>query len=101
VKFIFGGLVMDSMMDTFVELTDKALPEEDTSKFIEYIGKRERFRAGLMESLLRFTSEEATALLANELRMLKRLQGEKTKLFKELEYSSVPVIQNSIYWSAT
>jgi hypothetical protein len=83
---------MDKTMNTFVKLTDKALPEKDTLKFIEYLGERERFRQGLMESLLRYSREEATVLITNELRMLKRLHGEKTKLLKELEYSSLTAI---------
>jgi hypothetical protein len=80
---------MDSSKNSFVELTDKALPEEDTVKFIEYLGEREQYRKGLMDSLLIFPREEAETLLVKETRVLERLQGERIKLLKEMETVSL------------
>jgi hypothetical protein len=82
---VLGGPPMEMPMNSFVELTDKALPEEDVDKFIEYLSERERYRGSLMDSLLHFTKEEAQTLLARETRVLEKLQEERAKLLKEME----------------
>jgi hypothetical protein len=42
-----------------------------------------------MDSLLIFPREEAETLLVKETRVLERLQGERIKLFKEMEMVSL------------
>jgi hypothetical protein len=88
---------MEKLKDSFVELTDKALPETDVNKFMEYLTERERYRELLMDSLLGFTKEEAQRLLAKETKVFERLQQERIKLLGEMEAVSVEKKASNAY----
>jgi hypothetical protein len=82
---------MESLKKAFVELTDRALPEEDVIKFVKYLDEREAYRPSVMDSLLKFSKEEIESLLLRETQVMKRLQEKRARLLREME--AVPVVR--------
>jgi hypothetical protein len=76
---------MENMKNAFVELTERALPEEDITKFVEYLDEREVYRTGLMDCLLKLSRDEMETLLLKEDQVLQRLQEKRASLLRKME----------------
>lgn len=76
---------MENLKKAFVELTDRALPEEDMTKFMRYLDEREVYRTGLMDSLLKLSGQEMESILVKESRVLEKLREERAKLLEEVD----------------
>jgi hypothetical protein len=69
----------------FSNLTDRALPEGDIDKFIEYLLEREPYAMDLINHRIKLNEEEINNFLSKETRIIERLQQERVKLLQEME----------------
>jgi hypothetical protein len=69
----------------FANLTDHAVSERDIDKFIECLLEREPYAMDLINHRIELTEDEIKDFLSKEAKVLERLEGERTKLLKEME----------------
>jgi hypothetical protein len=77
-------LMQKDKREEFVELTEKALLEEDGDRMIELLQAREVARQHMMVNDIDLR-EKAKEYLSRETKILERLEDEKKKLLKEME----------------
>ena len=76
---------IEELKTAFINLTGKALPEEDVDKFIQHLLEREPYSMDLINHMVTLEKEEARDLLSKETRILERLKEERTKLLNQME----------------
>jgi hypothetical protein len=76
---------IEELKGTFVDLTDKALPEEDGDRFIECLVKREPYSMDLINHRVELNEEEVQRMLDKETKILERLKEERAKLLNEMD----------------
>jgi hypothetical protein len=69
----------------FVELTVRALEEEDPDKFVEILTERAEFLGELIKSGYEMDSEDVAACLERESLIVERLERERSQLLKGME----------------
>ena len=74
----------DDKKKAFVDLTEKALLEDDIDKLIEYLLERNSSVEYLMKNDVDI-SEEAEEYLLKETKILKKLEDERKKLLKDMD----------------
>lgn len=72
-------------IERFQELTGAALGEPDPAKFIERLLRREKMTAKIAEFSPALEKDVAERLYGNEMRIIERLEAERSKLFVEID----------------
>jgi len=70
---------------SFVNLTERAMPEKDVDKFIERLLEREPYAMDLINHRIELKEDEIKDYLSKEEMILERLKRERTKLLQEME----------------
>jgi len=68
----------------FIEMTEKALLEDDVDRMAQHLLKREIIRQHMVASNIDL-GEDAKECLSREAKVLERLEVEKKKVLKEME----------------
>lgn len=69
----------------FRELTRAALGEPEIETFVERLLQRESMAAGIAEFVPAINNETAGELYGEEMRVIERLEAERSKLFTEID----------------
>ncbi len=79
---------IDDLKKAHAALTDRALPEEDTDKFIECLLERGPYSMDLINHRVRLDEQEAAEMLEKELKILEKLKEERARLLNEMDQLS-------------
>ncbi len=75
---------IEDLKQGFVDLTERALPEEDVDKLIECLVEREPYAMDLINHRITFENDEIEELLSKEEDVLVKLKQERARLLEEM-----------------
>jgi hypothetical protein len=81
----------------FMELTGRALEEEDGEKLIDLLMKRELITDHILQDQIRFDEEETLECLAREMEVSARLENERKKILEDLDRLSANIKAIQVY----
>jgi hypothetical protein len=71
--------------ENFIALTNAALNEEDSDKFVEYLMKRDLYISGLLKNDPEIFGDMAEECLLRETLILGRLENERKETFEKMD----------------
>jgi hypothetical protein len=74
-----------SYIETFAELTNKALNEDDTDKLIDLLMQRDAYSTYIINHNVAMRTEDARNYLLQEDRVVQKLENERKKLLIEMD----------------